>query len=155
MPEVRSPGRSSRWFSDVSRDSSTTRRVTTIARIPIGTLMKKIQLQLDVLGDEPADEGADREAIAETPPRSRSPSRAAAAGKVAVMIERVAGFMSAEPAPWTTRAPISQPALVARPQKSEATVKMTRPTMKIRRRPNRSASLPPVSMRTPKVSASR
>jgi hypothetical protein len=35
------------------------------------------------------------------------------------MIESVAGFMSAEPAPCTTRAPISQPALVARPQKSD------------------------------------
>ena len=70
-----------------------------------------------------------------------------------MMMESVAGFMRAEPAPWMTRAPISRPALEARPQASEASVKTTSPAMKIRRRPSRSASFPPVSMRTPNVSA--
>ena len=42
-------------------------------------------------------------------------------GKVAVMIESVAGFISAEPTPWTTRAPIRKFALGASPQTSEAT----------------------------------
>ena len=69
------------------------------------------------------------------------------------MIESVAGFMSAEPTPWTTRAPISQLALGARPQASDEAVKMRRPAMKMRRRPSRSASFPPVSMSTANVRA--
>ncbi len=153
IPDVKSPGRSSRWLSDVSRDSSTTRRVTMIARIPIGTLMKKIQLQPMCWVMSPPARGPIARAMADTPAQIPIAIPRCRGGNVAVIIESVAGFMSAEPAPWTTRAPISQPALVARPQKSDATVKITSPTMKIRRRPNMSASLPPVSMRTPKVSA--
>jgi hypothetical protein len=56
-------------------------------------------------------------------------------GNVAVMIDSVAGFISAAPTPWMVRAAISASALPARPQASEATVKITRPTMKISRRP--------------------
>ena len=41
------------------------------------------------------------------------------AGNVAEMIESVAGFMSAAPAPCTTRAPIRKPALGASAQASE------------------------------------
>ena len=74
-------------------------------------------------------------------------------GKVTVMIERVAGFISAAPMPCTTRAPISTLALPARPQPSDESVKIARPTTKIRRRPSRSASLPPVSISAPNVSA--
>jgi hypothetical protein len=69
------------------------------------------------------------------------------------MIESVAGFMSAAPAPWTTRAPISTSPLEARPQTSEDRVKTASPTMKISRRPMRSASFPPVSISDAKVSA--
>ena len=56
-------------------------------------------------------------------------------GNVAVMIPSVAGFMIAAPTPWTTRAAISAPAVGARPQASEAAVKIASPTMKSRRRP--------------------
>jgi len=69
------------------------------------------------------------------------------------MIESVAGFISAAPTPWTTREPIRKCALGAMPQASEDRVKIRRPKMKIRRRPSMSASLPPVSIRTAKVSA--
>jgi hypothetical protein len=61
-------------------------------------------------------------------PRSRG-------AKVAVMIESVAGFISAPPSPCTTRAPIRKPPLGARPQARLAPVKIARPTMKISRRP--------------------
>ena len=74
-------------------------------------------------------------------------------GNVAEMIESVAGFMSAAPAPWTTRAPIRNPALGASAQASEEPLKTARPMTKTRRRPNRSASLPPVSMSAANVSA--
>ena len=69
------------------------------------------------------------------------------------MIESVAGFISAAPRPWTTRAPISTVAPLARPQPSDDAVKITSPITKMRRRPSRSASFPPVSMNAPNVSA--
>ena len=69
------------------------------------------------------------------------------------MMDSVAGIISAEPTPWTTRAPISSSALPARPQKNDETVKIASPTRKMRLRPNMSASLPPVSISTAKLSA--
>ena len=69
------------------------------------------------------------------------------------MMERVAGFISAAPTPWTIRAAISDSAPVASPHAREAAVKITRPKTKMRRRPNMSASFPPLSMRTANVSA--
>ena len=69
------------------------------------------------------------------------------------MIESVAGFISAAPTPCTTRAPIRTLALSAKPQPSEDSVKIASPTTKISRRPSRSASLPPVSISAPNVSA--
>ncbi len=56
-------------------------------------------------------------------------------GNVAEMIDSVAGFIIAEPTPWTMRAPIRKPALGARPQASDDSVKTASPAMKIRRRP--------------------
>ena len=65
--------------------------------MPIGTLMKKIQFQLTCSVIRPPTSGPIASAIAETPaqmpiavPRSRG-------GNVAVMIESVAGFISAAP----------------------------------------------------------
>jgi hypothetical protein len=101
----------------------------------------------------PPSSGPIASAIAETPaqmpiavPRSRT-------AKVAEMIESVAGIISAAPMPCTERAAISSVALPARPQKSDERVKMARPMTKIRRRPSRSPSLPPVSSSEAKVRA--
>ena len=121
--------------------------------MPNGTLTKKIQFQLTCSVRRPPTSGPIASAMAETPaqmpialPRSRG-------GNVAVMIESVAGFIIAPPSPCTTRAPIRNPPFGASPQASEAPVKTVRPTMKIRRRPKKSASLPPISMKAAKVSA--
>ena len=75
------------------------------------------------------------------------------AGNVAVMIESVAGFISAAPTPCTTRAPISISGPPASPHASDAAVNTARPATNISRRPSRSASLPPVSMNAANVSA--
>ena len=69
------------------------------------------------------------------------------------MIESVAGIMNAAPTPCRTRAPIRSSALPARPQRSDESVKTARPIRKMRRRPYMSASLPPVSISTAKLSA--
>jgi hypothetical protein len=79
-------------------------------------------------------------------PRSRG-------GKLAEMIESVAGFMSAAPAPCTTRAPMRKPALGASAHASEEPEKTARPATNMSRRPKRSASLPPVSISAAKLSA--
>ena len=69
------------------------------------------------------------------------------------MIESVRRIISAAPIPCTVRAPISISPLVASPQASDEAANTTSPAMKMRRRPRKSASLPPVSMSTANVSA--
>ena len=58
------------------------------------------------------------------------------------MIESVAGFISAAPAPCATRATISMSPVVASPHASDASVKTAIPTTKSKRRPYASASFP-------------
>ena len=78
--------------------------------------MKKIQFQLDVLGEEAADERADRERERrDAGPDPDRGARAARGGKVAAMIESVAGFISAAPTPCTTRARDQQLAAAREP----------------------------------------
>ncbi len=151
-PELARPSGSSRC-SEVSRDSSMKMRAAKTPSTPIGTLMKKIQLQLMCCVITPPISGPIASAIAETPAQIPIAIPRCRGGNVAVMIESVAGFISAAPMPCTVRAPISRPAPFASPHASDEPVKTTRPTMKIRRRPSRSASLPPVSSNTPNVNA--
>jgi hypothetical protein len=101
----------------------------------------------------PPTSGPIASAIAETPAQIPSAAPRSRGGKVAVMIDSVAGIMNAAPTPCTTRAAISSSALFARPQKREEIVKTARPVRKIRRLPNMSASFPPVSISTAKLSA--
>ena len=132
--EVASPGRSSRTCVS-SFDSVISSRLATIATMPTGMFTKKIQFQLRCSVSRPPTSGPIARASAAVPaqipiavPRSRG-------GNVAAMIESVAGFISAAPAPWTTRAAISISPDPASPHQSDASVKMTIPRMKINRRP--------------------
>ena len=70
--------------------------------------MKKIQLQLMCSVIRPPTSGPIASAIAETPTQMPIAVPRCRGGNVAVMIESVAGFISAEPTPCTTRAPISE-----------------------------------------------
>jgi hypothetical protein len=65
--------------------------------------------------------------------------------------ERAAGGTSAAPKPCTARAPISRPADPDRPASSDADVNNARPVSSVRRRPSRSAALPPNSRNPPSV----
>ena len=71
---------------------------------PIGTLMKKIQFQLTCSVIRPPTSGPIASASAETPAQMPIAVPRWRGGKVTVMIESVAGFISAAPRPWTTRA---------------------------------------------------
>jgi hypothetical protein len=68
-----------------------------------------------------------------------------------VTSDSAAGEMIAAPRPWTARAATSHTSDWARPPAREATENSTRPAMKTRRRPSRSARRPPRSRKPPKV----
>jgi len=63
------------------------------------------------------------------------------------------GHTIAPPMPMTIRHPITTSMLGASPPSTENTPKIAAPIMKIRRRPYRSASFSPVTIRTPRTRA--
>ena len=65
----------------------------------------------------------------------------------------MAGHISAPPTPIRARLAISRSMVGARPHSSENTPKIVAPIKKIRLRPSRSASRPPVTISTPNTSA--
>ena len=69
------------------------------ARIPIGTFTKKIQFHEMCSVITPPSSGPIASAIAETPAQMPMAMPRSAAANVAVMIERVAGIISADPTP--------------------------------------------------------
>ena len=73
------------------------------------------------------------------------------AGKASLISVRVSGSSRAAPPPWTMRAAISAPVLGARAAKADPATKTSRPVTYMRRRPNRSPSAAPVSIRQAKT----
>ena len=124
-----------------------------MATIPTGTLTKKIQLQSMCSVMRPPTRGPMASASAETPAQMPIAVPRCRGGKVAAMIDSVAGFMSAAPAPWRTRAPISSLLVSASPHQREAAVKTAIPMTKMSRRPYASASFPPISISAANVRA--
>ena len=96
-------------------------------RTPTGTLTKKIQFQLMLSTIRPPTSGPIASASAETPAQMPIAWPRCRGGNVAVMIESVAGFISAAPMPCTARAPIRKPAFGASPQASDESEKIARP----------------------------
>ena len=79
-------------------------KAAAIASTPTGTLMKKTQLQLIFSVMMPPTSGPIASASAETPAQMPIAVPRWRGGNETVMIESVAGFISAAPRPWTTRA---------------------------------------------------
>src|SRR5438046_2711074 len=116
------PGTSRRCSADWSRVSAMKSGAVSRPAIPTGTLMKKIQCQLTCSTSRPPTRGPIASAIAETPaqmPIARPRSRGA---KVAVMIDSVAGFISAPPRPCTMRGSRSPPPATHRSMLGHAAV---------------------------------
>ena len=121
--------------------------------MPIGTLTKKIASQpMPSVSTPPTSGPTATEAPVTAPqtpnavPRSRPwKAEASSASEVA--------NMNAPPMPCSARARLRTSGVPASAHSSEATVKITIPITKIRRRPNRSASEPPVSSSAASVSA--
>src|SRR5581483_7254449 len=150
---VTAPAQSGRtWRSE--RLSRTKRGARTNASAPTGTLTKKIHSQPRYFVSTPP---ASTPTAAPPPPIApQIPSallRSAPSSNVVVMIDSAAGEMIAAPSPCTARAATRTPPAHARPHSSEASVKTATPTRKTRRRPSRSAALPPRRRKPPNVIA--
>ena len=149
---VSSPGQSSRPPLGAC-DSSTFASVIAIAPMPIGTLTRKIASQpMPSVSTPPTSGPTATEAPVTAPqtpnavPRSRPwKAEASSASEVA--------NMNAPPMPCSARARLRTSGVPASAHSAEATVKITIPITKTRRRPNRSASEPPVSSSAASVSA--
>src|SRR6516164_2614391 len=79
--------------------------------------------------------------------------RSAPSANMFITIDRAAGSMIAAPNPCTARLPIRNASPVASAQASEAAVNTESPSIRIRRRPSRSAARPPSSKNPPNASA--
>ena len=122
--------------------------------MPTGMLTKKIHSHERASVSTPP---SSTPAAAPKPPTApQTPSamfRSRPSAKVVIRIASAAGEIVAAPRPWIARAPISDASDQARPQRSDPIVNRTRPTMKMRLRPSRSAVRPPSSRKPPKTSA--
>src|SRR5213593_4482908 len=107
-----------------ARLSGTKIGVSAKTSTPTGTLTQKIHSQPRYLVRIPPKRTP--AAAPEPPSAPQIPSalfRSAPSVKVVVTIERAAGEMIAAPSPWTARALIRTPELVASPHVSDASVK--------------------------------
>ncbi len=146
------PGTSTRCAAVSSRDSRTANSATSTAPTATGRLRKKIDCQLTLCTSRPPSTGPMASAIAETPAQVPIALPRSAGGKALVMIERVAGIISAEPTPCTARQATSQVSLGEKPIAALEHANTITPAMKILRRPNRSPRRPPVTSSTAKDS---
>ena len=124
------------------------------AAIPTGTLTKKIH------GQDSHSTSIPPTTRPTAPPptaiAAQTPSafvRSAPSRNVVVTIDSAAGDTSAAPSPCAPRETISHVSPFASPQRSDATVKRTRPARNTRLRPIRSPARPPSRRNPPKRSA--
>jgi hypothetical protein len=101
MPAViaATPAKSTDGRTVSSRDSRVAKRVTTIAPAATGRLMKKIDCQETCSTSTPPSTGPIASASAETPAHMPIARPRSCGGKTFVMIDSVAGIMSAAPTP--------------------------------------------------------
>ena len=143
------PGRSS--LVDGPYDSFRRAEAIGIAMRPIGTLSQKIHCQARPSAIAPPTSGPIAIARPAIPPHAPSASARRSRGTAADRIVRLSGVMIAPPTPWMARATMSCVTSVESAAIAEPAVKIARPMMKTRFRPNRSPSAAPVRSRTAKV----
>ena len=151
---VTAPATSKRRSSLSTRLSCSSTGASTITITAIGTLMKKIHSQPTVSVSTPPRSTPTAAPLPAIAPHTPSAVlRSLPSANVVVRIERAAGEMIAAPRPWTARAATSVPVEFESPHANDAAANTISPTMKIRRRPNRSATRPPSSRNPPNVNA--
>jgi hypothetical protein len=88
-----------------------------------------------------------------TGPKTANTRGSSSAGKVSRRMPNPWGSISAPSSPWSSRKAISVPLVGATAHSTEETVNPATPARKVRRRPNRSPSRPPVISPTESASA--
>ena len=112
--------------------------------------MKKIQCQLiDCVRMPPASSPTEPPAEATKPYTPIALAWSRGSGNIVTIIPRITAEVIAPPTPCTKRAATSTPWLSDSPQRSEAAVKIPRPTMKTRFRPRMSPKRPASRSRPP------
>ena len=125
MPDSATPSQS-KWCECVGR-FGTSRTAITNARMPTGTLTKKIHSQPRPSVSTPPRIGPTTMAMPAVAPQTAIALPRSAAGKIRVMIAIVCGVIIDAPKPCTTRARMSISIVLVRPHHSEAAVKTVRP----------------------------
>jgi hypothetical protein len=110
-----------------------------------GRLMKNTSRQETAEINQPPRNGPMAVAMPPSPDQAPRAFDRSSATKEACRIARLPGVSSAAPTPCRARARMRTPALGANAQPREATANQIVPTIKIRRRPYRSPSVPPSS----------
>jgi len=126
------------------------RRVARLATNAMGTLRNRIQRQLNASVRIPPNSGPVALPKPAAPSTMPLASAARFLGSTVNVMARTAGHINAPPTHMSARATMSRNALGAIPASKE---KIVAPARNIRRRPYRSASRPPVTMKTPKMTA--
>ena len=129
-----------------ARLSTSRRRASRTAATPIGTLTRNTRRQLAAATSSPPSEGPRPAAAAPTADSKATPCARCAGGNAFSTSARADGTRKAAPSACTTRKAISASADGAIAHSSEPTVNSSRPKMKIRRRPSKSA-IPAPAMR--------
>ena len=137
-----------------SRSDSGTRATVMAAVIrPMGTFTRKIHSQPSPSVSTPPTSGPTATAKPVVAPQMpKAVPRSSGANSWAISASDVANIM-APPIPWSPRETFSIVGEPARPQRSEAQTKSSRPTTKILRRPSRSAIEPDASSSAARASA--
>src|SRR3954468_7183905 len=141
---VTSPAQSTPAASG-SRDSSTRMSDTTIAPIPIGTLMRKIDSHPTDSVSTPPTSGPMATAAPVVAPHTPNAVPRSRPWNVAASSASDVANIAAAPTPCRARASSRNSGELASAQSSDAAVKSPRPAVNSSRRPNRSASDPAVS----------
>ena len=97
--------------------------------------MKKTQRHDPIANNQPPTRGPAAEATPPKPDQAPMARERSSGRKLAWRMARLPGVSRAPPTPCTIRAPMSSPAVGARPQQAEARANQATPMEKTRRRP--------------------
>ncbi len=149
---AKTPAKSTVRSAVSSRDSWVAQRVTPTATTAIGTLSRKIDCHDTCSTRKPPTTGPIASAIALTPAQVPIALPRSFGGNAFVMIDSVAGIISAAPTPCAARPTTSHVAVCEKAMKRLDAPKIATPIRNQRRRPKMSPRRPPVTSRTAKVS---
>ena len=141
-PKIPAPAISGIRRRPGARLSTSQRRASSTAAIPIGRLTRNTSRQLPAATRRPPSDGPSPAAAAPTADSRATPCERCSAGNALRTSASEEGTRNAAPRAWTTRKAISSSADGATAHNTDAAVNNSSPKMNARRRPMRSAIRP-------------